>query len=424
MRNLSRILICAISLCSLARADEPYVWRNVKVGAGGFIPGIVFSRVEKGLVYLRSDMGGCYRWDDSAKRWIPLQDAIGVSTYHGVESIAPDPRDPNVVYAACGMYRGEDAAILRSRDRGKTWDVFPVPFRMGGNEDGRGLGERLAVDPNDTNILYFGSRHDGLQRSTDHGQTWRTVESFPVKGLGTPTWREPTHVGLSFVVFDPTSGSTGTKSKSIFVGVADPGERHLFRSDDAGETWNVVPGAPGKHLLPAQAQIDDAGATLYITYGNNIGPNGVTDGAVWKLDTRTGQWTDITPDKRPNRPQGGYMGLSLDRQKPGTLAVATMNRWGPVDTVWRSTDGGATWKDIVERSTRDVSETPFLLWGRPEAKLGWWMAALAIDPFDSDHAAYATGATIFATRDFSKVNADEPTRWKPWIEGIEQTAVL
>jgi hypothetical protein len=53
-------------------AQQPYIWRNVKVGAGGFIPGIVFSRVEKRLVYLRSDMGGCYRWDSSQKRWIPL----------------------------------------------------------------------------------------------------------------------------------------------------------------------------------------------------------------------------------------------------------------------------------------------------------------------------------------------------------------
>jgi photosystem II stability/assembly factor-like uncharacterized protein len=157
------------------------------------------------------------------------------------------------------MYRGEEAAMLRSRDRGMTWDIFPVPFRMGGNEDGRGLGERLAIDPNDTRILYFGSRHDGLQRSTDRGETWRRVESLPVKGLGTPTWQHRTHAGLSFVVFDPTSAAAGASSKAIFVGVADAGEHHLFRSDDAGETWAPVPGEPKKDFLPAQAQITDDG---------------------------------------------------------------------------------------------------------------------------------------------------------------------
>src|SRR5881394_4647628 len=147
-----------ISTSALAEIrSQPYVWKNVKVGAGGFIPGIVFSRVEKGLAYLRSDMGGCYRWEDVAKRWIPMHDQIGESSYFGGESIAPDPVDANVVYIAAGMYRGDPSAILRSRDKGKTWEIFPVSFRMGGNEDGRGLGERLAVDPNDNAILYFGS---------------------------------------------------------------------------------------------------------------------------------------------------------------------------------------------------------------------------------------------------------------------------
>src|SRR5688500_7057539 len=143
-----------------------------------------------------------------------------------------------------------------------------------------------------------------------------------------------------------------------------------------------------------------------------------------RLNTKSGEWTDIMPDKRPDRTPGGYMGLGLDRQKPGTLAVATMNRWNPIDTVWRTTDGGKTWHDIAGNSTRDVSATPFLRWGKPEAKLGWWMAALAIDPFDSDRACYATGATVYATNEFSKVSKGEPTAWRPWVEGIEQTAVI
>ena len=417
-----------LALASMAPAQEsvksePYVWKNVTVGAGGFIPGIVFSRAERGLAYLRSDMGGCYRWDDGSKRWIPLQDGMAESSYFGGESIAPHPTDPNVVYVAAGMYRTEPAAILRSHDRGRTWQVFPVAFHMGGNEDGRGVGERLAIDPNLPDILYFASREDGLQRSTDRGEHWQRVENFPLHGLGPSPRGRPMHTGLSFVVFDPRSGSTGVASQSILVGNADPGDHHLFRSDDAGQSWKAVPGEPKRELLPLKAEIGDDGI-LYITYGNGAGPNGVTDGAAFKLDTRSSEWTDITPDKRPDRPKGGYCGISLDRQHPGTLAVTTLNRWGPVDTVWRSTDGGSTWNDIVEKSTRDVTATPFLLWGQPKAKLGWWMAAFAIDPFDSDHAVYATGATVYATNDFSNVNKDQPTHWRPWVAGIEQTAII
>jgi hypothetical protein len=63
-----------------------YVWRNVKVGGGGFAPGIVFSRAERGLAYLRTDMGGAYRWDAAARSWKPLEDSIAESNYFGVEA--------------------------------------------------------------------------------------------------------------------------------------------------------------------------------------------------------------------------------------------------------------------------------------------------------------------------------------------------
>jgi hypothetical protein len=143
-------LALALAAPATARADvgdAPYAWLNVVVGGGGFIPGILFSRVERGLAWARSDMGGAYRFDAAAGRWIPLQDDNPVSSFMGVESLAPDPVDPDVVYAAVGMSRREPAAILRSADRGATWRTTPVDFRMGGNEDGRGLGERLAQLP-------------------------------------------------------------------------------------------------------------------------------------------------------------------------------------------------------------------------------------------------------------------------------------
>jgi xyloglucan-specific exo-beta-1,4-glucanase len=421
--------------CCAQVKSQPYTWKNVTVGGGGFIPGIVFSRVEKGLAYIRSDMGGFYRWDAGQQSWLPLNDAMAESSYQGGESIAPDPVDPNVVYAAAGMYRSDPAAMLRSRDRGRTWDVLPVNFKMGGNEDGRGMGERLAVDPNSTNILLFGSRHDGLQRSDNYAQTWSAVSSFPVKGrggeVGEPTHGSSnTHGGLSCVVFDPHSGSrVGQRgvdpTKTIFVGSTDPGSDHLYRSDDAGANWTAVggDGAPAADLLPLQAQIDDRGL-LYITYSDRIGPNNAKRGAVFVFDTASTKWTDITPIAANGRGMCGYCGLSLDRQHPGTLAVTTLDRWNLGDTVFRSTDGGTTWNDIQGKSDRDVSATPFLFWGKPQPRLGWWMTALAIDPFDSDHAVYATGATVFATHNFSDLNRNQPTHWATWVTGIEQTAII
>lgn len=412
------VTLDAAALSASVAASGAYVWRNVKVGGGGFIPNIVFSRVEPGLAYARSDMGGVYRWDARRETWAPLQDAATVSSYFGVESVAPDPVDPDKVYVAAGMWRGGEAAILRSGDRGASWETFPVSFRMGGNEDGRGLGERLAVDPNDTALLYFGSRHDGLQRSRDHGASWSRVESFPFRGAGTPPQGAPTNAGISFVLFDPSSGAPGEGSRTIIAAVAEPGPNRLYRSDDAGGAWRAVAGEPRADLVPVQGELDSDGS-LYIAYSKGVGPNGVSDGAVYRYDMHTGEWIEITPPREPDD-EGGYMGLSVDRQRPGVVVVATMNRWNRGDTIWRSVDGGMSWRDLRPASRRDVSATPFLLWGEEEADFGWWMAGLAIDPFDSDHLVYTTGATVYATRD----SAAGAMTWRPWVEGIEQTAII
>src|ERR1700730_1354007 len=115
------IAVCAVTAALgvvFARAAVAqtvrYHWNNVTVGGGGFSPNIVFSPVEPGLAYLRTDIGGIYRYEQSQQRWIALQDGMGEGNYFGVEGGAPDPRNAQVVYAAVGMYGSGPASILRS----------------------------------------------------------------------------------------------------------------------------------------------------------------------------------------------------------------------------------------------------------------------------------------------------------------------
>lgn len=391
-----------------------YHWENVTVGGGGFAPGVVFSPVERGLAYLRTDMGGAYRWDAVAARWVPLEDGLAEGSYQGVESVAPDPVDADVVYLAAGMGAGSKTAVLRSADRGTHWTVVPVPFAMGGNEDGRGLGERLAIDPHHTATLLFGSRHDGLWRSDDRAADWRKVVAFPLAGLGRPQRRRETHGGLGFVIFDPRVPGR------VFVGSADPGAAHLFRSDDGGSSWRAVAGGPAADLLPVKAALGGDGV-LTLAYADGLGPNGITRGAVWRHDPATGGWVDVTPDKRPDAPVGGYMGVAVSATNPRLIAVSTVDRYKPVDTVWRSADGGRHWDELWRRSTRDVSASPFLDLDGAAPNFGHWIAGLAIDPFDERHVAYTTGATMYDTRGF---DAAGTMRWRPWTRGIEQTAII
>lgn len=92
------ILLCRRGSAELQPlASAPYTWHDVVIGGGGFVTGVVFHPRQKGLICARRDVGGAYRWDDAAQRWISMTDWIGAADVNltGIESLAVDPSDPN-----------------------------------------------------------------------------------------------------------------------------------------------------------------------------------------------------------------------------------------------------------------------------------------------------------------------------------------
>src|SRR5215813_12608937 len=131
---------------AVAQTTETYTWRNVVInGGGGFVPGIIFNTTEQNLIYARTDIGGAYRWNQSTGRWIPLLDWVSFDEWNlmGIDSLATDPVDPNRVYLLAGTYTNSwtnmNGAILRSTDRGATWQRTMLPFKSGGNMPGRNI---------------------------------------------------------------------------------------------------------------------------------------------------------------------------------------------------------------------------------------------------------------------------------------------
>jgi len=413
--GLNLVLVVAAWLAlaprGLAQVPEPYTWRNAPMGGGGFVSGLVYHPRQPGLLYARTDVGGVYRWNPGPRVWMPLNDDLGRDDNQlmGALSVGLDPADPARVYIAAGEYTGawgRGAALLRSSDQGRSWSRTELPFKLGGNEDGRGTGERLQVDPNHGAVLLLGTTRNGLWRSADHGETWGPVSGFSA-------------AEVTLVLFDARSGTADADTPVIYAGVRDPKGATLLRSRDGGKSWAPVPGAP-KGLIPHHAALDASGR-LFLTYADGLGPNGVTDGAVWSLEPASGVWRDITP-VRPGAERFGYAGLALDAQRPGTLMVSTLDRWGAGDDIFRSTDGGGTWTSVGARSQHDSSAAPWLTaYGHGGRGMGHWIADVEIDPFDSGAAAYVTGFGLWMTRALSDSGA---VAWRFDNQGLEETVAL
>ncbi|MFW6205745.1 MAG: WD40/YVTN/BNR-like repeat-containing protein, partial [Gemmatimonadota bacterium] len=412
---------------------EPYEWNSVPIVGGGFVTGIVFHPTAPDVRYVRTDIGGAYRWDAAAERWRPLLDWLPYEDRNlmGIESLAVDPADPDRVYLAAGTYTAPevpDGAVLRSADGGRTFRRADLPVKFGGNENGRGNGERMAVDPNDGRVLYLGPRHAGLWRSEDHGESWSPVSSFPdvreapkdeaadLRGL------RGGRGGVVAVLFDPASGVEGGRSAVIYAAASLKGRSNLFRSTDAGATWSAVPGQPVENRPTRMVLAGDG--TLYLSYGSEPGPSPMHDGAVWKLNTRTGEWTDITPERPvPDGGRGfGYAAVAVDATDPTAILVSTFGRPGG-EELYRSTDGGRTWAGLFHGdgagARLDASAAPYVM-----ATGIHWLFDVEIDPSDPDHAMFTTGYGGWETFDLTNADRGEPTTWTLFTPGIEETVAL
>ncbi|MEU5314948.1 cellulose binding domain-containing protein [Streptomyces sp. NPDC021562] len=428
-------------------AADTYTWHNARIDGGGFVPGIVFNRTEKNLAYARTDIGGAYRWSESTRSWTPLLDSVGWDEWGhtGVVSLASDSVDPDKVYAAVGTYTNSwdptNGAVLRSSDRGASWQKTDLPFKLGGNMPGRGMGERLAIDPNKDSVLYLGAPSGkGLWRSTDAGVSWSQVTGFPNVGdyrqdPNDTTGYASDNQGIVWVTFDESTGTSGSATKTVYVGVADK-DNAVYRSTDAGATWTRLAGQPTGYLAH-KGVLDARNGYLYLAYSDTGGPYDGGKGQLWRYATVTGGWTNISPVAEADTSYG-FSGLTVDRQHPGTVMATAYSSWWPDTQIFRSTDSGATWTKAWDytsypnrsnRYTIDVSSSPWLTFGAnpspPEQtpKLGWMTESLEIDPFDSDRMMYGTGATLYGTENLTKWDSGGQFTVTPMVRGLEETSV-
>ncbi len=345
-------------------------WQATNFQGMGFADGIVIHPSSSNI-YVRTDVSGVFRWDGTS--WKGLMDKQGDKTrkhWYQVESIAIDPTtsgSSQVIYAACGNnivnINAAPAVMLKSTNNGETWTElnFPINVRMGGNAEWRHTGERLAVDPNNTNYLYFGSRENGLWRSTNAGSSWTQIASFPTTG---DNGNAPHEGGLSFVVFDDSSTANNDNghnvSRNVYVGVIGGG---IVRSSDGGDTWCTINGGPDVNSYnPVRAVF--AHDVLYVTYNADyISRTEVgSQGAVYQFDPNitcnSGTWTDKTPppNECPAYESYSWTGLAVHPTNSNYIVAMPHHKSpGKIFYTVSINSTNPTWKIITPESASTYS---------------------------------------------------------------------
>jgi xyloglucan-specific exo-beta-1,4-glucanase len=363
---------------SYATGQNEYRWANVSIGGGGFVTGVYPHPQQQDLVYIRTDVGGFYRWNADDKSWIPLNDSFPLAqkTYYGGEALLFDPNNPNILYIAAGKYSQWEpkGSIFKSTDRGETWTKLNIDLGMDSNDKQRWAGKRLAVDPFNSKTIFFGSRHDGLWQSSDAGATWRQVTSLsPTLTAG---------IGIVGIVFDKQVPGL------VYVNAYGDG---IYQSTDTGVTWSKIEGSPKQ----AQRMATTSNGVLYVTHESGVSK--YVDGV----------WSNITPDSNP----ASFNALSVNPTNPDNVLVALAQSTST--KIYQTLDGGATWK----KKKASIKHT--VPWW-DDSMFSLWTSAIEFDPHVPTKVWLTDGFGIWQTEN---INAN-PVVWTNYEQGHEEVVTF
>ncbi|MEM6286335.1 MAG: glycosyl hydrolase [Bacteroidota bacterium] len=251
-----------------------------------------------------------------------------------IADIAIHPDDPQTWYVAVGS-----GGVWMTANSGTTWTSLfdgQASYSTGS----------IAIDARNPSTIWVGTgeniggRHaaygDGIYRSTDGGRTWENRGLAESERLST-IWIHPDDSDVVLVAAQGPLWSAG-------------GERGLYRTEDAGETWTQVlgggdwTGATDLVVDPRDPDVMYAATwdrhrtvAAYMGGGPGTGLHKSTDG---------GQtWTEMT--RGLPRSNMGKIGLAISPQNPDVVyaAIETDQRTGGL---WMSADRGASWRKMSD----------------------------------------------------------------------------
>lgn len=342
--TLALLLLCCGLYPAVAQTFQTDVLR---IGGGGLVTSVQHHPKVANLHYITTDVGTAYRWDNTAQRWRGLFYNMPASYWPATcnnIAVAPNDATGNIIYAT--VQRSSDGGtVMKSTDAGATWSDLGLNVRVGTNDGSdKRFGARLVVDPLRDSTVYVTTRlpqsvaetTTGTYRSLDAGATWTKLDTLHGR----------------FIVFDTAQGKLNGRTKRVYVACANG----VYLSDNAGDTYTLLPGSPAglnRGVLQGNGILYATSGTLVYKY------NGIT-------------WTDITPAAAAS--VGNYSNVAENPHNTQDIIVGTGNF---NSYMFKSNNGGTSWNPVT--GTRDYSEIPY----RGGSVLGNTIVDLSWEYFDS-----------------------------------------
>lgn len=395
---IASVAVVLSPACTAWAASVEYDWKPLKIGGTGWVTGAVSHPTDSDLRLARTDVGGFYKWDPSGDQWEQLStidrfsDVNGWVRNTGVESLALAATDTDTMYVA---YRDR---IYRSTDGGDSFSgVGPSLITMEPNGDWRANGERLVVDPRNADIAYFGSRNDGLLRTTN-GTSWSTVSSSQVPNGASG-------YGTTVLKFDPASPEIGGATSGIYAATAGSG---IYYSSNAGSSWSnlsSLPGGPSNGGWASDLEVSSDGS-IYVTYsgGGETGLWRYRNGAGW--GTSGADWQKLSPSSNSD-----HVTVAIDPYDSNRMLTGTRG----LTNFWLTEDGGSNWRKITFSRV-----SPDIPWAEITNEVYFSTGEVYFDPTTPGKLRVANGIGMWEADGSSAALADDHLVWEFDSKGIEE----
>ncbi len=283
-----------------------------------------------------------------------------------VVDIEFNPKNPNVVYAAAAT-----GGVFKSLDHGENW--FPV-FD---DQPNLTVGD-LAVDPVDPNIVYVGTGEangghnnfpgNGVYKSEDGGNTWSLI------GL-------QNSASIGRILVDP-SDHQRVLVAAVGSYFETGGERGVYISNDGGNTWQQSlfvsdsTGAVDLIMDPQNPQFLLAAMWERVrrpVYRSQTHLYGATS-AVYRSQDGGLSWEKLGPANGfPDATQTrvGRIGLAMCASN-SKIIYALFTDGSDITGLYKSEDGGNTWKDLGVTETLQNGSNGF----------SWYFGQVRVHPTD------------------------------------------